>query len=193
MDAVQPDAMSEADYLALEDGSSLKHEYSRGRVYAMTGGSVRHGIITANIATQFNIQLTEHDCSVTSSDVRVYITQKDAYRYPDVTVFCGEPAYLSGRTDTITNPVVLVEVLSPATALQDHNDKLEEYVQIETLQAYLLVSQARAKVQRFMRQSGADWAYTIASELEDTVTVPVIGCTLALADVYRKVTLDPQG
>ncbi len=109
--------MTEAEYLAFEAESEFKHEFSRGNVYAMTGASLRHGIITVNVSTHLNNQLADRDCTVTSPDVRVYIASKQAYRYPDVTIFCGDPVYIEGRTDTITNPVMLVEVLSPGTAL----------------------------------------------------------------------------
>jgi len=127
-----PMEMTEADYLALDESSPVRHEYRQGKVYAMTGGSVRHSVITVNISTQFNIQVGESGYSVASPDLRVHIAQKNSYRHPDVTVFCGAPAYLQGRTDTITNPIVLVEVLSPSSALLDRNEKLEEYTQIET-------------------------------------------------------------
>lgn len=193
MYAAQPEEsirMTEAEYLAFEAESEFKHEYSQGRVYAMTGGSVRHGVITMNIGTQFNNQLGDRDCTVTSSDVRIYIASKSAYRYPDVMVFCGEPAYVPERTDTITNPVVLVEVLSPSTVLLDRNDKLMEYTLIETLQAYLLVSQHEPRVERYMRHESGEWLYSIANGLESEIALPTIDCTLALSKVYQKVTFD---
>ncbi len=182
--------MTEAAYLEFEAGSEIKHEYRQGYVYAMTGGSVRHGIITMNIGTQLNIQLGDRNCSVTSPDVRVYIASKGAYRYPDVTVFCGDPAYVQSRTDTISNPVVLVEVLSPGTALKDRNEKLVEYTQIETLHAYLLVAQDEARVERFMRHETGEWLYSIVSGLDSEIILPTIDCTLALSKIYQKVTFD---
>lgn len=96
MDAVQTDdlpPMSEADYLAFTDDQDFKYEYQAGKVYAMSGGSLRHGIITASTSTHLNNLLSEQDCTVTSPDVRIYIASKQAYRYPDVTVFCGEPIF----------------------------------------------------------------------------------------------------
>ncbi len=182
--------MTEAEYLVFEEKSEIKHEYSRGRVYAMTGGSIRHSVITANASTQFNVQLADRDCTVTSPDARVYIASKQSYRYPDITVFCGEPIYLQGRTDTITNPIVVVEVLSPGTALQDRNEKLQEYLQIESLHAYLLVSQDEPKLERFMRNEAGEWIYSFATGLADELALPGIGCLLALSKVYQKVTFD---
>jgi Uma2 family endonuclease len=184
--------MTEAEYLAFADGQELKYEYSQGRVYAMSGGSVRHGIITANaIAHLINI-LADRDCTVISPDVRVAVMNKQAYRYPDVTVFCGEPAYLEGRTDTIINPVLLVEVLSPATAVTDYNEKLEEYTQIESLQAYILIAQNVPKVETFQRYRGDQWLYQYATGLTEEIEVAALDGSwrLSLAQIYRRVRWD---
>lgn len=198
MYAAQPNdeiqRMTEAEYLAFEEQSEEKHEYSRGRIYAMTGGSVRHGVITMNIGTHLNNQLRDRDCSVTSPDVRVHVASRRAYRYPDVTVFCGDPAYVEGRTDTITNPTLLVEVLSPGTALLDRNDKLTDYTQIDSLQAYVLVAQDTAKVEVFQRHEGGRWLYEYVTGLDAEIEVAVASADtplrLSLAEIYRRVRWD---
>lgn len=182
--------MTEAEYLAFEEASETRHEYSRGKIYAMTGGSLRHSILIATVITQLGIQLADRNCTVTSPDTRVHIASKGTYRYPDVTVFCGDPVYLEDRTDTILNPVVLVEVASPITALLDCSDKLLEYLQIDTLQAYLLVSQHEPLIERYLRHESGDWLYSIARGLDSAISIPEIGCTLPLAKVYQKVTFD---
>lgn len=182
--------MTEADYLALDAHSDIKYEFRAGQVYAMMGGSVRHGVITMNIGAQFNVQLGERDCTVTSPDVRVYIPHKNAYRYPDVTVFCGQPAYAEGHVDTITNPVLLVEVLSPFTALVDRNEKLIEYTHIDSLFGYLLVSQQEARVERYTRHGDSEWLYTITTGLDETIVLPSLDCVLALSRIYQKITFD---
>ncbi len=181
--------MTEAEYLAFADGQEFKHEYSRGRVLAMTGGSIRHGVITASVSTHLSNLLADRDCSVTSPDVRVHIASRQSYRYPDVTVFCGEPAYLKGRMDTLTNPVVLVELLSPGTAMEDHNEKLAEYTQIEGLQAYLLIAQNEPKVEVFRRYEANQWLYEYVMGLGAEIIVPVLGVELrlSLAQIYRRV------
>lgn len=181
--------MSEADYLLFADEQDFKYEYSRGEVYAMTGASVRHNTITASTIMHIGSQLADRDCTVTTSDTRVHIPSKQVHRYPDVTVFCREPAYLQGRTDTITNPVLLVEVLSPSTALQDYNEKLEEYTHIETLQAYVIIAQDTPKVEVFRRHESGKWLYEYVTGLEAEVNVPVLEAELrlSLAQIYRRV------
>ena len=141
----EPLYMTEAEYLEFEEKSDIRHEYVKGRVYAMSGGSVRHGLITTNISTDFNNQLEETDCKVSALATRVKVEEMESYRYPDVLVYCGEEDYVDDRTDTLGNPLVVVEVLSPSTALKDRNEKLIEYVRSNTLQEYVLVSQHEAR------------------------------------------------
>jgi Uma2 family endonuclease len=184
--------MTEAEYLAFADEQDWKYEYSGGRVYAMSGGSVRHGVITMSAGTHLSNLLRDDDCTVTSPDVRVHIVSRRAYRYPDVTVFCGDPVYREGRTDTITNPVLLVEVLSPGTALTDRNQKLTEYTQIESLQAYVLVSQDEPKVEVYQRDESGKWLYEYVTGMDAEITVSVSGADLrlSLAEIYRRVRWD---
>jgi len=155
--------MTVEEYLAFADANEGKYEYAGGKVLAMGGGSLRHATITANVITQLNVQLAERDCTVTSPDMRVQILKHGNYRYPDVSVFCGEPVYHEGRTDTLTNPALVVEVLSPATMLTDREDKLEEYTSIPGLGAYLLVAQDEMRAERYLRRDDGQWLYTWAS------------------------------
>jgi len=182
--------MSEAEYLVFADTQEIKYEYHRGQVYAMTGASVRHNTIAANAITELSIALRDRDCTVTSSDTRVHIASKETYRYPDVTVFCGDPEYVEGRTDTITNPVLLVEVLSPGTALKDRNEKLAEYTQINTLDAYILIAQDEPKVEVFRRHDGDKWLYEYVMGLGAEIEVSAAGAVLrlTLAQIYRRVS-----
>lgn len=188
--------MSEAEYIAFADEQEFKYEFRRGRVYAMTGASVGHNIISAYSIMQLGNSLDETDFVVTS-DTRVYIAHKKTYRYPDVTVFCGEPTYLQGRTDTITNPVLLVEVLSPGTAVRDYNEKLEEYTQIESLHAYVLIAQDTPKVEVYRRHDASKWLYEYATGMDAEITFPIVGTELglSLAQIYRRVQWDegPSG
>lgn len=181
--------MSESEYLSFADTQDLKYEYLNGNVYAMSGASVRHNIISANTISHLANLLRDLDCTVTTSDTRVHIASKHAYRYPDVTVFCGEPAYLKGRIDTISNPTLLVEVLSPATVVQDYNEKLEEYTRIESLQTYIIIAQDTPKVEVFRRHEADKWLYEYATGLEASITILLSGVELRLllSQIYRRV------
>lgn len=184
--------MTEAEYLAFADAQEFKHEYRNGEVIAMTGGSVRHGTLGMSAGTHLSILLGERDCTVTNSDVRVYIARKQTYRYPDVTVFCGDPVYREGRTDTLINPVLLVEVLSPGTAHIDYSEKLAEYTRIDSLQAYVLVSQDAPKVEVYQRHESGKWLYEYVTGMDAEITISVSGADLrlSLAAIYRRVRWD---
>ncbi|GAB4512088.1 MAG: Uma2 family endonuclease [Anaerolineae bacterium] len=176
----------EAAYLALERDSSTKHEYGQGQVFAMTGASasLEHNLIVGNTVTTLNNQLAESPCIVSPSDMRVKIPAARAYRYPDVSVVCAPPEMEDG---SLLNPVVLIEVPSPSTALVDRNQKLREYRQIDKLQEYVLISPDEPRIERFLRQPEDNWLYTEVVSLENKLELPSIACHLALADVYRKV------
>jgi Uma2 family endonuclease len=192
LDNDQPLRMTEAEYLAFADAQEFKYEYANGEVIAMSGGSVRHGILGMSAGTHLSILLGERDCTVTNSDVRVFIAHKQIYRYPDVTVFCGDPAYREGRTDTLTNPVLLVEVLSPSTAAIDYSEKLAEYTRIPSLQAYVLISQDEPKIEVYQPHTSGKWLYDSAIGMEAQIAVTVAGSELqlSLAEIYRRVRWD---
>ena len=181
--------MSVAEYLAFADDKDSKYEHKAGRVYAMAGASVRHNTIVASTVMHLGNLLNDRDCTVNASDTRVKIKGATAFRYPDVTVFCDDPAYWEQRVDTITNPVILVEVLSPGTAVSDYNEKLEEYVQLKSLQVYIIIAQDKPKIEVYWRDDAGKWTYEIATELEATLEVPALDriLHLTLAQIYRRV------
>lgn len=180
---------TEAEYLKFEQNSDAKHEYAAGQIIAMTGASLAHNFICVNTSTSLNVQLRQKDCRVASNDLRLKIISKHSYRYPDIMVICGDLHITEDRPHTITNPIVIVEVLSESTALIDRNEKLDEYLQIDSVQEYILISQHDIKVERYLRQSSGDWLYTQVSGLDNTLDLPSIGCKLALAEIYHKVDI----
>ncbi len=184
-----PTEMSQADYLAFTGERPAKFEYKEGYVYVMTGGSLWHNVITVNTSTHLNILLDESDCLVSSPDTRIHIASKNAYRYPDVSVVCDDPVYIEERTDTIVNPVLLVEVLSPSTALIDYSEKLAEYTTIDSLVAYLLVAQNEARIDSYIRQGSGQWLYQSVTGLQSEIRIPSLHITMALGRIYRKVDL----
>ncbi len=143
--------VSEDDYLAFEDASEDKHEYAGGQIIAMTGASWAHNLIGVNTSTRLNLQLADKNCRVTANDLRLNIAAAESYRYPDIMVICGDPDFVDGRVDTVSNPTVIFEVLSEGTALIDRNEKLDEYIQILSLQAYVLIAQTEPKLERYLR------------------------------------------
>ncbi len=179
--------MTETEYLEFERTSDVKHEYRHGEIFDMAGASRKHNLISANLVRIIGNQLLEKPCGVYSADMRVKVDTK-AYTYPDVVAVCGEIEFADNVFDTLLNPTVIIEILSPSTALIDHNEKLHEYIQIGSLQEYVLVSQNQARIERYLRQDSGDWLYTQIMDLQGSIKLPSIACKLALSDVYKKVT-----
>ena len=174
------------EYLALERKADTKHEYLRGEIIAMSGASFAHNIITANITTALNNQLSESDCIVVASDMRVRTHPEASYLYPDVLVVCDQPRFEDSTFDILLNPSVLVEVLSPSTETYDRGEKFKHYQQLTSLQEYLLVSQEEVCIELYRRQE-TRWKLIEFRSLEDVLSLASIDCALTLSDIYNRI------
>ena len=180
---------SPEEYLFMERKATIKSEYLSGEIFAMSGANLAHNFIRLDIATEINIQLKEREYEVVISDMRVKTTPGVSYFYPDVVVFCGEPEFEDETFDTLLNPVVIIEVLSPSTEIYDRTEKFEYYKQITSLQEYILVSQDKVHVEHYQLQD-MQWKLKKFHALQDTLTFSSIGCKLPLRDIYTRVNLD---
>ena len=182
--------MSETDYLELERTSDTKHEFYNGEVVAMAGASRRHNAISMAISSSLYTQVVDRPCEVYQGDMRVKAERLKSYTYPDVVVVCGEPILEEDIFDTLLNPTLLVEVLSPGTEKDDRGKKFRAYRDIASFKEYLIVSQDSSHIEHYRRQADGTWLLIDAIGLGATITLSSIDCLLALADVYRKVTFD---
>lgn len=178
------------EYLVLERQASYKSEYFQGEIFAMAGASRRHNLISLNIGAELRAQLKQRPCEVYTSDMRVKIPRTGLYTYPDVVVVCGEPAFEDAEVDTLLNPTLLVEVLSPSTADYDRGGKFEQYRTVPAVQEYLLVAQAQCHVVHYTRQPDNAWRLTETSDFQAQLHLPSIGCVLALSEVYARVRFE---
>lgn len=177
-------------YLALERRAEARSEYLDGQLYAMAGTSRAHSLIVHNFNRELGVQLRDRPCEVYSTDLRVSTDVARHYTYPDVIVVCGEPRLLDGELDTLLNPTVLVEVISPSTEAYDRGLKFELYRRLDSLREYVLVSQDRAHVDRFTRR-GDDWILTAFDGLDATLDLESIACAVQMSEIYAKVPLAP--
>lgn len=184
--------MTRAEYLRFENEAETRHELEDGVVIDMAGGSLEHSRLGANVITALGNAVRGGPCAVYSNDLRVAVPRKLRYRYPDATVVCGEAAVVPDDEHTITNPTLVVEVLSPSTERRDRGVKAEDYRSIPTLQQYVLVAQDRAYVERYTRSAEGDWLLRTFFGLDAVVPLDAIGARLALSDVYAGVTLLPD-
>lgn len=174
-------------YLEIERKAEYKSEYYNGEMFAMAGAQEAHNLLVAHAIRDLDQQLRSRDCRVYPSDMRVFVPKTGLYTYPDVVVVCGERKFQDTEVDTLLNPVVLVEVLSPSTEAYDRGRKFEHYQSIESFQEYLLIASDRMHVDVIMRQTGGRWLLRSASEPTESIELTSIGCRLLLADLYEKV------
>lgn len=189
MSAQPQPRLTPEQYLEIERAAQdIRSEYYNGRMYAMSGGTHPHAIVIGNLGSELRIALKKGPCVVTTSDMRVRVSKTGLYTYPDIVVVCDPPQYGDGRHDTVLNPTLIVEVLSPSTEAYDRGFKFAQYRTLESLQEYALVSQSEARVEIFRRQSSGDWLLSEAAGMESACRFDSVSCTVALKDIYDKVT-----
>jgi Uma2 family endonuclease len=189
MSALPKQYLSEEQYLAQERLASYKSEYYDGEIFAMAGASRYHNSTNSGIFYALCKHCLPRGCDVYGSDMRVYvgatpIRGKSLYTYPDITVVCGEPTFSDNQEDTLTNPLLIVEVLSETTERYDRTTKFQMYKGLESLREYVLVAQQEPFIETFFRNDNNEWIYTSASGLEASLTLASIDCTLHLQEVY---------
>jgi Uma2 family endonuclease len=184
--------MTEAEYLALERSSQVKHEFMAGEVYAMSGASEPHNLITTStIAILYN-QLRGRPCKVYGSDMKVRTPATGSYAYPDITVVCGEAHFADDQRDVLLNPTVIIEVISPSTERYDRGRKFQHYRELKSLQEYILIAQDSPRIERFVRQENLFWQFNEAHGIDAALELSSIGCTLTLAEIYEQVSFEPE-
>jgi Uma2 family endonuclease len=192
MSAQPQPRLTPEEYLEIDRKSEVRHEYYNGRMYAMAGGKYNHARIAANLSAALITALKETPCGVASSDLRVSISHDGLYTYPDIAVVCGEPVFSDTQQDTLTNPVLLIEVLSPSTEAYDRGFKATEYRKLASVQEYAFVSQSEPRIEVLRRQPGGGWLLSETAGLDATCRFESVGCDIALADVYDKIVFEPE-
>ena len=181
-----------SEYIALERNSETKSEFFNGEIFAMTGATERHNLITLNIAGGLWQQMKGRSCKTYSNDMRVKVSQTGLYTYPDVVGICDEPRFDDDHADTLLNPTVIFEVLSKTTEAYDRGEKFMHYRKIDSLKEYLLVSQNKRFVEHFFRQPDNNWLLFEKEGRASTLELKSINCRLSLAEVYDKVELETR-
>ena len=192
MSAQPHPSLTPEEYLRIERAAEFKSEYYDGRMYAMSGGSYPHAKIILNLASDLRQALRSKGCSVTTSDVRLRVSPRRFYTYPDIAVVCGAPQFADDQTDTLLNSALLVEVLSPSTEAHDRGFKFAQYRQLESLREYALVSQTEPRVEIFRRQAPGEWLLSEVSGLDATCRFDSVDCQVALAEIYYNVSFGTE-
>lgn len=191
MSAVAKPFHSFDEYLALERAASGKSEYYRGQIFAMAGGSVRHNTISGNVFARLRERMRGSKCRPCNSDQRIHIAANGLSTYPDVSIVCDEIRVDAIDSDAITNPAIIVEVLSKSSESYDRGKKFDLYRELESLREYILIAQDEPQVERFVRQPDDSWLMTVTKGLDAALELQST-CRLLLSEIYEDVKLGPE-
>lgn len=186
MTAIQKTLISEQDYLEEERKALKKREYYKGEVFAMVGATQNHNAITGSLIGELYAFLKGRSCKVYPGDLRVHNPENGLYTYPDVTIVCGKEEYLDEEFDTLLNPTVLIEVLSPTTEGYDRGTKFKLYRSIPSLKNYIMISSTDFSAEIYTRMDNDEWNLTMAKEMDGIIHISAIDFDLPLKDVYAQ-------
>ncbi|HLG15410.1 MAG TPA: Uma2 family endonuclease [Blastocatellia bacterium] len=177
------------EYFALEHAGHVRYEYWNGEIVCMSGGSLAHGTLCSNVHFRLRQRLDGGRCRAFTSEMPVKTHTLLPYRYPDITVVCGEMIVEKMRgIDALVNPVLIVEVLSPTSEDRDRQDKFTAYQAIPGFREYLLVAQDKLHVTHYARQLDGKWNREDVTEMDAGLTLSSIACTLPMSEIYEDVT-----
>ncbi|WP_310426969.1 Uma2 family endonuclease [Chamaesiphon sp. VAR_48_metabat_135_sub] len=177
-------------YLELEEKAEFRSEYRNGEIVPIAGGTTNHNQISGNVYANLKFALKGQDYRAYISDVRLWIPPNRQYIYPDVMLIQGEPIYLENTTSTVTNPRLIVEVLSKSTKNYDQGDKFTYYRSIPELQEYILIDQSRYHVMQYVKTNAEQWLLTDYTQAEAIIKLGSIDLALALNDIYDRVNFN---
>lgn len=182
------DTYTHDDYFRVLAETGEKYEYINGEIVPMAGGKFNHDQLGIRLIVLLSNQLLGR-CAVSSAAQLLYIEAANRYTFADVSVTCATPNFVQSRDgkDAITNPSLIVEVLSESTEAEDRGKKFRDYKKLPSLQTYLLVAQDERRIECFNRQPNGTWVVDEIDQSGDILQLPSIGCTLALDAVYERV------
>ncbi len=180
------------EYLTIEREADYKSEFIEGDIYAMSGASPTHNLISFNLNGIVFSQLRGTPCFGLSNDMKIRVGDQGLYAYPDMTIVCGEMQFRDAKQDVLLNPVVIAEVLSPSTEQYDRTTKLGYYKQLDSLQDYMLISQDTPRIDHFQRGDKGIWMPKSAVGLDSAIALYGAAVTLKLADVYDRISFPAQ-
>ncbi|AFY62536.1 Uma2 family endonuclease [Synechococcus sp. PCC 6312] len=178
---------SPEEYLEIEEKSDLKHEYRDGEIIEMAGGTTNHNEIAGNFYTFLKLALKGKKYRIYFGDVRLWIPQYRQFTYPDVMVIQGEPIYEGKGTTTITNPMLIVEVLSPSTQDYDRGTKFTRYRSIPELRDYILIDQDQFAIEQFTKNPEGQWILTDIHGEDSSLVFASLDLQIRLKDIYEGV------
>ena len=189
MQATASKTYSIEEYLQQEEQADFKSEYIDGQIIPITGGTTNHNQIAGNIYAELNFAFKKLDYRVYMGDVRLWIPERHIFTYPDIMVIKGNPIYWENRKDTILNPNLIIEVLSPSTQNYDKEGKFSAYRTINSFQEYVLISQTQIYGEKFVKTEDKKWLFQEYDQEDQQIDLQLNNISLNFTDIYHKVDL----
>ncbi|OQP62277.1 hypothetical protein A4R26_18140 [Niastella populi] len=171
----------------MERASNVKHEYYEGEIFAMAGAGKRHNWMFTNVFTGIGIQLKGKHCLTYGSDMRMHIPENTLFTYPDISIYCGDPIALN--EDTLTNPTIIIEILSRSTRNYDLGTKFKLYRNIPALKEYILIDTESIKVTSWRINTHQNWESEEYTSLQQIVKIPTASLAISMEDIYHGTSL----
>jgi Uma2 family endonuclease len=192
MQAKEYDYYTPEEYLEFEINSPERHEYINGEIIPMTGGLPNHNLIIGNLYAALNFLLKREPYFVFVTDQRLWIPKQRIHTYPDIMVVEGALQLQTGRRDTITNPLLIVEVLSKSTQIYDQRKKFKFYRTIPSFQEYILIDQYSIHIEQYYKTESNQWIFSEKDGEESILKFNKIPFEIVLADIYNKVDFEAE-
>ncbi|MDP5169408.1 MAG: Uma2 family endonuclease [Bacteroidia bacterium] len=173
------------DYLRMEASAEVRHEFHRGEVYAMAGGTFNHSVLGTNITTELSLAARKNGCTTFNGDMRIRIDSMNCFLYPEVSVVCGEAESSQHDPNTIINPSLIVEVLSESTEAYDRGEKFFLYQQLESFREYVLIDQHKPLVSHFFKHDDGIWEFKNVYGLDQLLRIEILKVDIPLATIFR--------
>jgi len=187
MQQAQKKYLTHQEYFELEEVAENKSQYYQGEIFDMAGASINHNRIAGNIYTSLNQALNKKNCEAFINEMRIWISLKDLFTYPDVMVICGKPEFYPDRDDTIINPLIIFEVLSKSTGDYDRGEKFEFYRSIPSFQEYVLLDQYKIHVEHFFIDDNKRWTLIEHNNSNDVLELTKIDFKISIEEIYARV------
>lgn len=178
------------EYLELEASAEYKSEYYKGEIFAMAGGSINHNQIVMNVGSQLNQTQPHHKCRSFATELKLWIDEIDLFTYPDLMIICDKPIFYPARTDTIVNPLIIIEVLSRSTEAYDRGKKFQFYRSIPSFQEYILIDQYSVHIDQFYIDSQGKWSLRDYNEIKNILKFSKIDFEIPLEKMYHLVDFE---
>jgi Uma2 family endonuclease len=175
------------EYLELEETSETRNEYINGEIIPMSGGTTNHNQLAGNFYRAFPLNINDQDYYIYINDVKLLIPEYRVYTYPDIMIIEGEPIYESDKLTVVTNPKVVIEVLSSSTKNYDHTDKFRFYRSLASLQEYILISQSSYYIEQFVKQDDQQWLFKAIEGENNHLSLQTINFSLSFTNLYHRI------